>query len=127
MTDVYFYIYIYSSLVRMLSGKEFHTAGAAYVKALVPSVLVLVIGGFSLVFCLISVPCSFPELPRIEKMLQCKSFEASVHQRFNFKLYPLCHWQPTKSFEERLHMAMFASSMRWNAHGLRDSNLIQLH
>ena len=26
----------------MSSGKEFHTAGAAYVKALVPSVLVLV-------------------------------------------------------------------------------------
>ena len=28
----------------MLSGKKFHTVGAAYVKALVPSVLVLVIG-----------------------------------------------------------------------------------
>ena len=34
----------------MLSGKEFHTAGASYVKALVPSVLVLVIGSFSLFF-----------------------------------------------------------------------------
>ena len=32
----------------MSSGKEFHTAGAAYVKALVPSILVLVIGSFSL-------------------------------------------------------------------------------
>ena len=34
----------------MLSGNEFHTAGAAYLKALVPSVLVLVIGSFSKFF-----------------------------------------------------------------------------
>ena len=32
----------------MSTGKEFHAVGAAYVKALVPSVLVLVIGSFSL-------------------------------------------------------------------------------
>ena len=32
----------------MGSGKEYQAAGTAYVKALVPSVLVLVIGSFSL-------------------------------------------------------------------------------
>ena len=34
----------------MLSGKEFHTAGATYVKAMVASVLALVIGSFNLFF-----------------------------------------------------------------------------
>ena len=38
----------------ILSGKELHTAGAAYVRALVPSVSVLVIGSFS---CVLHVAC----------------------------------------------------------------------
>ena len=40
----------YGPRVFMLSGKEFNTAGAADVKAQVPSVLVLVIDGFNLFF-----------------------------------------------------------------------------